>query len=149
MTTSKEHGVRRYRLGCRCDVCRAAESARKREQHLRTGRPARRPAPLAAVPPLPPAEPPAPGPDGRVVAGVRAEIGQLAEGVAERYPGLVETALTLAAGLDNPKGLTSHPALAARLFTALGKLEAASAGGRGKLAAVSSMSRRDNRNKPS
>ena len=62
--------------------------------------------------------------------------------VAENHPALVETALVLAAGLDDRKLSTTHPSLARQLMVALDKLHAAHGGARGKLAAVSALASR-------
>ncbi len=146
MRPVEEHGLLGFRRACRCEVCEEANRAymrewRARKHGLPAGHPANDTGPALKVAPAPPAGPETDTTgEGRVARGVRTEIGFLSGGVVERHSGLVETALTLAAGLDNPKLATTHPSLARQLMAALVKLHAASVGGRGKLASVSSLS---------
>jgi hypothetical protein len=123
------HGARRrYNEGCRCDDCRAANTAYQqgyRQRHT------------AVVPLTAPVTPPSPGP---VEAGVAEEIA----GLTEARPGLAQAALAMARVLDNPRAVSSQPAAAKVLAALLEKLHAASAlGHRGSLAVVRAMSSRN------
>jgi hypothetical protein len=117
-----------YVGGCRCDDCRAAESAYQR------GR--RRKAPLAAVPALPAAPPEAEQP-GRVEAAVQAEIDGLS--TAAKRPGLVAAALAMARLLDSPLNTAQHPQAVARLQALLAELRAGADARKGWLASVREM----------
>ncbi len=143
-----EHGLLGFRRACRCDTCVEANRAYMREWHARKrGLPPGHPANDTTAPvlkvvvaaPAPSRMYPADTSDGRVVLGVKAEIGYLEVSVLEKYPGLVEAALVLAAGLDNPRLATSHPSLSRQLVQTLMRLHGFSVGGGKRLAAVASM----------
>jgi hypothetical protein len=108
-----EHGLAGYRRHrCHCDVCMAANRTYMR--HWRAGRRGLQPvqdsgAPVGAAP------------DGPVVRGVRAEIGLIGDAVSRR-PGLVESALRMAAIVDDHRLATTAPSACRRLVSALDEL---------------------------
>ncbi|QSN54853.1 hypothetical protein I3U39_24345 [Mycobacteroides abscessus subsp. abscessus] len=68
-----------------------------------------------------------------------AEIDAL--GIAERRPGLVQTAYALARVLDNQLAIAQHPSAARQLSELMDKLRKSGTVGKGKLAAVRAMTR--------
>lgn len=151
-----KHGTRqRYKQGCGCDPCKAAEAAYKREQRRR--RNARNAAgedapPLVVVhnfPANPPPSATAPeGPDqgaerqpGPVEAAIRAQLGALS--TVETRAGEAEMAYNLARLLDNPKALPQHSAATHRLSELVDKLRKGADKKTGKLASVRKMTRPD------
>lgn len=151
-----KHGTRqRYKQGCSCDPCKAAEAAYKREQRRR--RNARNAAgedaaPLAIVQAIIPKpatsatepEDPERGAErqpGPVEAAIRAQLGALS--TVEARAGEAEMAYALAKLLDNPKALPQHSAAAHRLSELIDKLRKGADKKTGKLAAVRKMTRPD------
>src|SRR4051812_18684421 len=103
-----EHNRARYRRGCRCDACRAANREYQREHRAKA---------LRLAPPLP--ESPV-SPMGRVEAAVQRDLDALP--LAAERPGLAQATLAMARLLDNPLAAPQHPAAARQLFSALEKL---------------------------
>ena len=125
---SDVHNRTRYLKGCRCDVCRRAQSEyRKKNRRDHT---ARR---LAEVPAVPEQR----HSDGSVAGAVRQELDGLA-GVEQR-PGMVAVTLAMAKILDDDLAIPQHPAAAARLMELLAVLRKSGSKRRGKLAAVREM----------
>jgi len=129
---ASKHGTRaRYLQGCRCDPCRAAQSAYHRgwRERRAAGLTRSRPNPVAGLP-----QAASSAEAGRVELAVAAEIDDLA--IASARPGLVETVLAMAKILDSPKVPSSQPAAAGKLMTALEALRSSGQKPRGKLAVV-------------
>jgi len=129
-----KHGTRhRYVDGCRCGDCRAANrvyAADLRKRHADGG-------PIAhAVVSLRPVVEPASGP-GRVEAAIRLETEGLA--LAAVRPALVETAISLARILDNPRAVSHQPAAAGKLADILDRLHKGAVARRGGLKVVRAM----------
>ena len=85
--------------------------------------------------PLPPSGP------GRVEAAVGKEIEGLP--LAAARPALVETAVSLAKILDNPRAVSQQPAAAGKLVDILDRLHKGSVARRGGLRAVKAMTTPD------
>ena len=155
------HGMRRsYKAGCRCDLCKQAESAYKRDLRRRH-REAVGEFVTGAVPSLSlvaggdsyeslGAEPVRVGMSvsyresviaprfspNTVTAAVSLEISEIG---AHSRPGLAAAAIAMARILDNPKAVSSQPPAAKVLSALLDKLRSASGGRSGRLAVVRSM----------
>jgi hypothetical protein len=114
------HNRTKYKAGCRCDVCRKAQSDYRKDLRLRSKArvPAGTVSSLKSVPSLPSAS--KPSKPGQVESAVLAEIEGLTSAV--RRPGLVESARAMARVLDTPLYVAQHPAAAARLMSALDSL---------------------------
>jgi hypothetical protein len=149
MTAVDVHDLERYRNGCRCDVCRAAN-----RDYMRAYRASRRgltaPAPLRddgleapATVLMQPAVVDAVRP-GAVEQGVidRCMTGDLVSS-ALRMPDLAASCRALARILDDPRQVTTQPSAHRQLMAGIGKLEEASMlYRRGRLASVAALSRR-------
>jgi hypothetical protein len=145
MAATSDHGLDRYRSGCRCEVCKQAN-----RDYMRTYRAERRG--LGGPPPQPDSSDasvtvlPAPALVEDVVPGpneqaVLDEIASLS--AATRRPSSVQSALTLARGLDNVKLSTQHAAMVRQKEAVMETLRNASAGDRrGRLSVVALKSRR-------
>jgi hypothetical protein len=97
-----KHGTRRcYVAGCHCDACKAANRNYERERFARraNGEAPLRRAPVVTLPEQPVV---ASGP-GPVERAVTSEIGGSTQ--ADMRPALVETAVSLARILDNPRAI--------------------------------------------
>lgn len=142
------HGTRaRYKSGCHCDACKLAESTYQRQRRqAKKGEvqaeargihvaPVSR---LGASPAAPVVIPPRSGP-GDVELGVMAEVDAL--GIAEKRPGLAQTAYALARVLDNQLAIAQHPSAARQLSELMDKLRKSGSVGKGRLAAVRAMTR--------
>jgi hypothetical protein len=131
---SAKHGTRRcYVGGCHCDPCRAANRNYERERVARRANgeaPQLRRAPVVTLP----EQPVGPGPVERAVTS---EVSGLA--LAAARPALVETAVSLAKILDNPRAISQQPAAAGKLVDLLDTLHKGAAPRRGGLALVRSM----------
>ena len=88
---------------------------------------------------MPTAAPEQAADQGRVEAGVMAEIGSLSTTGSRQ--GLVEIAIALARVLDSPLAIAQHPSAAHRLSETLDKLRKGADSKTGKLAAVRQMTR--------
>ena len=127
------HGRERYRRGCRCDECKAAQAAyqrvyRERQRNGLVG---------VANDAADPNESPGP-----VEAAVREEIDGLAS--AALRPSLAAIAACMARLLDSPAS-TPKPAAAKVLVAVMDTLHKGSAQGRrGSLALVRTMTKQDN-----
>ncbi|SKT95756.1 hypothetical protein [Mycobacteroides abscessus] len=138
------HGTRaRYKSGCHCEACKLAESTYQRQRRqTKKGEPeGLHVAPvtrLSASPTAPVVNTPR-GKPGDVETGVITEIDAL--GVAEKRPGLVQTAYALARVLDNQLAIAQHPSAARQLSELMDKLRKSGSVGKGKLAAVRAMTR--------
>jgi hypothetical protein len=121
------HGTRaRYKSGCHCDECRAAQAAYQARYRDR----------LLNGPPVAP-ELQAAGP-GPVEVGVQAEI-EIA-GLGSGSPALVAVAVALSKVLDHPRAQSSKPAAAGQLVRVLDELhKGAARHPRGGLKLVRSM----------
>ena len=133
---AKKHGTRRcYSVeGCRCGDCREAQRvycADLRRRHV-AGEVVR-PVVVASLPPLEVA-PPGPGP-------VEVAVGREVEGLllASVRPALVETAVSLAKILDNPRAVPQQPAAAGKLADIMDRLHKGSVARRGGLKLVRAM----------
>jgi hypothetical protein len=109
------HNRSRYQAGCKCDVCRKAQSDyRKRlRQRKNAGRQLGLAAPVDAGPAAASSTP--------VSDAVRLELDMLG-GAAEIRPGLAAAAMAMAAILDTPLYVGQAPAAAGRLVAILGML---------------------------
>ena len=137
------HGSRQsYKGGCRCDLCKQAESQYKRDLRRRqreaVGEFVTRDVTLSLVPGgSGAANVRAVYTGGPVESAVSLEIEELG---AHQRPGLAAAAFAMARILDNPKAVSSQPPAARMLSTLLDKLRSASAGRhRGNLAVVRAM----------
>lgn len=136
------HGLRRtYKAGCRCDLCKQAESAYKRDLRQRqregVGEFVTQAVTLSLVP-------------GGTSTSVGVEVDswcgavesavalEIAELTAHPRPGLEAAAAALARILDNPKATATKPAAAAKLVHILDMLRKSNAA-KPKLASVRSM----------
>lgn len=147
MAADVEHGLDRYRAGCRCSVCREANTT-----YMRDYRAARRG--LSKLPPQPdspasvtllktPSAVDDVGP-GAVEQGVidRCTTGDLVS-AAQRMPDLVASCRALARILDDPRQVTTMPSAHRQLMLGVARLESAAAvGRRGRLASVAALSQR-------
>lgn len=138
------HGKPGHGAKCSCEECRTERRLYKRSYRAAKRGLAPLPAQPETVGTVEAAEARADGSvatfEGAVTRGVRAEIAMCAG--AGSHPGLVETALTLARGLDDPRQITTWPSLARQLMVALDKIHAASASNGGRLVAVGNLSSR-------
>jgi hypothetical protein len=137
-----ECGTRsRYKRGCRCERCTAANTRYFQESRARR-RGFSAPAEVGVSALLRTVQPDAGAPPeiGRNEAATLRELGGLSGAV--KRPGLAESALSMARILDNPKLATTHPSAQGKLSVALAQLWAASVGRSGNLASVASMSQR-------
>jgi hypothetical protein len=126
------HGRERYRRGCRCDECKAAQASYQRvyRERQRNG--------LVGVANAAPEPNGSPGP---VELAVEAELAGLVS--AEARPALAQIAICMGRLLDSPAA-TPKPQAAKVLVTALDTLRKGSAQGRrGSLAVVRAMSSSD------
>ncbi len=112
------HNRTRYLAGCRCDVCKEAQAAYRRDLRIRKTEEAAGGQPVSSVKSAP--KGPTVWEPGAVTKGVEAEL----EGYvgAEKRPGLAATALALAAVLDNRAIASQHPAAARQLTDILDAL---------------------------
>jgi hypothetical protein len=129
------HGRVGYKNGCRCDTCRRAERDYRRAHRAKSRG-------LEVVPDVPGVDPQATSGSGRVTAAVREEIAMIGN-VAERHPGLVESAVAMAAILDDPRLATTQPSAQRRLMAALDQLHKLGGARRGNLSVVANMSKRE------
>ena len=127
MTADEVHNRARYRRGCRCGVCRAANRTYQRERRA------------SAAPKLCTAVPNS-DTTGDVTSCVSAAVTEelLLIGPHGR-PGLAAGALAMAKILDDPCAVPQHPAAAGRLFDVLEELHRCAPRQGGKLAAVRRM----------
>jgi hypothetical protein len=148
------HGLRSsYKAGCRCDLCKQAEAAYKRDLRRRQ----REDVGLYVTPAVPSLSLVTGGgaacPDlksehltsenaantgGAVESAVALEIEGLG---AHHRPGLAAGALAMGRLLDNPKAVSTWPAAAAKLAHILDMLRRNSAGTKPKLASVREMTK--------
>jgi hypothetical protein len=128
------HDRAAYQRGCRCEVCVEANRAYMRARRAKSRG-------LEVVPDLPAVDPQVTPPDGRVTAGVKEEIAMLGD-VAERWPGLVESAVAMAAILDDPRLATTQPSAQRRLQAVLDQLHDRAPARNGHLRIVADMSQR-------
>lgn len=129
------HGTRyKYRAGCRCAECKSAQALYQRRYRDRVLNGETVPWPSVA-PELPPSGP------GRVEAAIGQEIEGLA--MAAARPALVETAVSLARILDNPRAISQQPAAAGKLADILDRLHKGAAPRRGGLKLVRAMTTTD------
>jgi hypothetical protein len=123
------HGTRwGYLTGCRCADCRHAQRIYQRNYRERRANGLTRPSVVAE---LPPSEP------GRVEIAIRQEIEGSA--LAAARPALVETAVSLAKILDNPRAISQQAAAAGKLVDILDTLHEGAAPRRGGLKLVRAM----------
>ncbi len=128
-----DHGTRAmYCKGCRCEPCRLAEAAYKRQRRL--DRPALTVLPTDCADGTVSS---APGPAAAAVDAVLAGLPAV-----EARPLLVEGVRTLARGLDDPGCAASHPSMLRELRATLEVLRSG-ARGRGRLSAVRALSARE------
>lgn len=141
-----EHGTRlSYQAGCRCDLCKEAESSykrglrqRKREAVGVVGAPTVSALSLVSG-------------DGTVtptsgdasVGAVEAAVALEIEGLGADRGGLKQTVLALARIMDNPKATSTQPAAAAKLADMLETLRKSTDGRKSKLGSVRSMTSRN------
>jgi hypothetical protein len=136
------HGLRQtYKAGCRCDLCKQAESEYKKDLRRR-----QREAVGEFVTPVTPAlslvTPEVVTANsqvsslGAVEAAVAGEIEQLGP---HRRPGVAAVALALARILDNPKAVSTQPPAAGQLVHAMNTLRKSATGAKPKLASVRAM----------
>jgi hypothetical protein len=139
------HGMRSsYKAGCRCDLCKQAESAYKRGLRKRQ-REAVGEFVTRAVPSLSLVT--GDGGEGLRLERDPSELGAVESAVlleieglgAHHRPGLDAAALALARVLDNPKAVSTQPAAAKVLAQMLDKLRSLPGAHRGKLAVVRAM----------
>jgi len=129
-----KHGTRRcYVGGCHCDACKAANRNYERERLARRAHgeaPSRRPT-VVTLPEQQVSQPIGPG-------RVEAAIGQEIEGLplAATRPAIVETAVSLAKILDNPRAMSQQAAAAGKLADILDRLHKGVAPRRGGFALV-------------
>lgn len=133
------HGMRRtYKAGCRCDQCKQAESAYKRDLRRRhreaVGEVVTGAAPSLSLVTGSGAE--FLTSENTVTAAVSLEISGIG---AHLRPGLAAAAIALARVLDNPKAVSTQPAAAAKLSDLLKQFRKNSSGRQSKLAAVRSL----------
>jgi hypothetical protein len=144
MMAADVHDLDRYRAGCRCAVCKAAN-----RDYMRLYRSEKRglsePAPLPDSPEASVTVLPRPvlvedfvtGPNEQAVLDETATLS-----AAARRPTSVQSALTMARGLDNRKLATQHAAMVRQLEAVMASLRAASTVRAGRLAAVAKLSQR-------
>jgi hypothetical protein len=133
-TVMTAHGRRRYREGCRCDECKAAEAAYKRRYRERKL--------LGDIAPAAEvgqqkasADRPDPGPvEAGVIEAIGGELAQL-------RPDLYAVAVSLAQLMDDPRAKSQRAACAGKLREILRDLRVSVAKPGGKLAAVQAMTR--------
>lgn len=134
------HGMRSsYKAGCRCDLCKQAESTYRRQLRQRHREDvglftARSVTGLSLVNGA--AEYPISGSvntAGLVESAVSEEIAAMG---TQTRPGLAAVALALARVLDNPKAVSTQPAAARVLITTLDRLHSSLTQPRGRLATV-------------
>ena len=127
-----EHGTRyRYKRGCRCAECRAAQRLYQREYRVRVACGELAPPSATELQAAPP---------GPVEQGVRIELAGLS--AAESQPALVQVALALGRVLDG-RVPTPKPAAAGRLVTVLDILHRGSERRGSRLSLVRSMTTTD------
>lgn len=143
-----EHGERQcYADGCRCALCRQAQSRYRQEHKARqmgvvsefpkAGRKPKTAAEAAVVA----AQDAVPGVAGWNEQQVLAELATLTS--AETRKGAAASAIALAKILDNPNAVTSWVSAAKALPVILEELRKGSARKRGRLASVQQMTRTD------
>jgi hypothetical protein len=134
VTRDEVHDRARYRRGCRCGVCRAANRAYQRERRA------------SVAPKLSTAV------DSSTVSGaVTPTVSAVTDAVTAELtllgphgrPGLAAGALAMAKILDDPDAVPQHPAAAGRLFAVLEELHVHAPRRGGKLAAVRRMTSGD------
>lgn len=143
------HGMRRsYQRGCRCDLCKCAESEYRRglrqRQREEIGLVAGGDTAGMSLVAVPRDSALTSGnvefqPANSVEAAVRAEIEALG---STARPGLVATAVVMARVLENPRAVSSQPPAARVLIAVLDKLRASSSTRRGNLALVRDMTKK-------
>jgi hypothetical protein len=144
MVADIEHGLDGYRQGCRCTVCRAANTA-----YMRSYRAQRRG--LEGPPPQPDSADasvtvlPAPvvvedAAPGAIEQAVLDETATLSG--AARRPTSVRLALALARDLDDRRLATSHASQARQLEAVMASLRDASTRRQGRLASVATLAQR-------
>jgi hypothetical protein len=127
VTRDEVHDRARYRRGCRCGACRAANRLYQRERRAGSGDANASPAVSSAVSgAVTPAV-------SAVSDAVTAELTMLGP---HTRPGLAAGALAMARILDDPCAVPQHPAAAGRLFAVLEELHVHAPRRAGKLAAV-------------
>jgi hypothetical protein len=135
-----KHGTRRcYVAGCHCDACKAANRNYERERFARRANgeaPSRR-APVVTLPEQPVV---ASGPRP-VERAVTSEIGGSTQ--ADMRPALVETAVSLARILDNPRAISPQAAAAGKLADILDRLHKGAAPSQGGPKLVRAMTTTD------
>jgi hypothetical protein len=134
------HGRRRYRRGCRCAVCRADETQRKRE--YRAGIPADQRAVVSLLLPTTRRPAAASNPEPEPTMGdneiaVRAQCESSPK--AADNPGTVSQAVTLARILDRPEFAAMHPTTSRQLHALLTSLAAPKRKSRARLTRIRSM----------
>jgi len=135
------HGRRGYRRGCRCGVCRADETQRKRE--YRAGIPPEQRAVVRLLPTTrqPAASKPKPEPEAAVMGenevAVRLQCANSLK--AADQPGTVSQAITLAKILDREAFSAMHPTTSRQLQALLTSLAGPKRKSRGRLARVQSL----------
>lgn len=138
------HDLDRYRAGCRCDVCKAAN-----RDYMREYRKQRRGFSDASldtnasvtVLPAPPVVEGVPGPVEQAIID-RCTSGDLVSS-AQRMPELVASCRALARVLDDPKQVTTMPSAHRQLMAGMTKLEAASVfGKKNRLSSVAALAQR-------
>jgi hypothetical protein len=142
--TRFEHGTRlSYQAGCRCELCKQAESSYKRGLRQRkreaVGVVSAAPSPgLSLVSGDGTVTPTS----GNVSVGlVEAAVAQEIEGLGADRAGLKQTVLALARIMDNPKAVSTQPAAAAKLADMLETLRKSTDAKKSKLGSVRSMTR--------
>ncbi|MFD7045653.1 hypothetical protein [Rhodococcus jostii] len=121
------HNRTRYLAGCRCEVCKSAQSVYRRELSARK----------AAGKPVRPVLVQMPSQDVSTVDGesveaaVGREIGMLD---TSKRPGLVATAIALARILDTRSAMAQHASAAGKLAELLAELSSSAPKKRSKLA---------------
>lgn len=132
------HGVGGYRSGCRCAVCRSAETLRKRSYRARAGgKVVAMPTAAAIATGKTRVKPKAVGSVEQAVLEETAPLPKSAE-----QPALVAGAIAMAHVLDNDSLVSMHPAAARQLQAVLQELHRGpKRKSNGRLAAVRMMSR--------
>ena len=128
-----QHGRRGYRRGCRCAVCRADETQRKRE--FRAGIPPEQRAVVRLLPTTKTTR--QPDPPGENELAVREQCARSPK--AADQPGTVSQAITLAKILDREEFSAMHPTTSRQLQALLTSLAAPNTKSRGRLARVQSL----------
>lgn len=151
MAADVEHGLDRYRVGCRCSVCRMANTTYMREyraqrrglSHLASQRDSSDSTRASVTTLSEPAIAEDVGP-GAVEQGVidRCATGDLVC-AAQRMPDLVASCRALARILDDSRQVTTMPSAHRQLMLGVARLESAAAiGRRGRLAPVAQLAQR-------